>query len=161
MFFLHVWKLNPHTHLAYQSWQDKSIWKNWKVSEKFVWKHFICLGLQIACCSLKLKASKIDNIVLYGTSLIRVANPWWKLYILLYTAQLIRGHIHIQVTTQNFNLTLYFLPNLPPPITSSVAIEKYVPNKSLNLTDEDTPAMSPHVDKKLLRLRSFKSRKLF
>ena len=28
-----------------------------------------------------------------------------------------------------------------------VAIEKYLPNKPLNVTDEDTLAMSPHVEK--------------
>ena len=71
------------------------------------------------------------------------------------------GTTHSQVATQNVNLTLYFLRTHPPPVTSTVAIEKYLPNKPLNVTHEDTPAMSPHVDKKLLRLRSFKSRKLF
>ena len=45
------------------------------------------------------------------------------------------GHIHIQVATQNVNLTLYFLPTLSPLITSSVTIEKYLPNKPLNVTD--------------------------
>ena len=56
----------------------------------------------------------------------------------------IRGHSHIQVATQNVNLTLYFLPTHAPLITSSVAIEKYLPNKPLNVTNEDTPGMSPH-----------------
>ena len=44
---------------------------------------------------------------------------------------------------QNVNLTLYFLPTQPPQITSSMAIEKYLPNKPLNVTDEDTPAIHP------------------
>ena len=74
---------------------------------------------------------------------------------------LVGGRIHIQVATKNVNLTLYFLYTQASPITPSVAIEIYLPSKPLNVTDEDTPAMSPHVNKKLLRLSSFKSRKLF
>lgn len=52
------------------------------------------------------------------------------------SSQKLRGHIHIEVATQNVNLTLYFLTTYPPPMTSRVAIEKYLPNKPLNLTDE-------------------------
>ena len=47
----------------------------------------------------------------------------------------VRGHIHIQVSMQNANLMLYFLATHPPRIMSSVAIEKYLPNKPLNVTD--------------------------
>ena len=84
----------------------------------------------------------------------------WNEYFVTLTF-IIRGHIYIQAAMQNVNLMLYFLTDHPPPIMSSVAIEKYFPNKPLNVTDEDTLAMSPYVNKKLLRLHSFKSQKLF
>ena len=65
--------------------------------------------------------------------------------------------IYIYRTTSIFK----FLTHTHPPlISSSVAIEKYLPKNPLNVADEDTPGVSPRVDKKLFRLRSFKSRKL-
>ena len=44
-------------------------------------------------------------------------------------------------------------PTHLPPIASSVANEKNLSNKPLNVIDKDTPVTSPHVDKKLLRLQ--------
>ena len=68
-----------------------------------------------------------------------------------------RHSIYIYGTTSIFKFPTH---THPPLISSSVAIEKYLPNNPLNVADEDTLAMSPHVDEKLFRLRSFKSRKL-